>query len=125
MVAGNKYGKSFNTWKIIDGERFHIFKCVYVGDQPRVKELEAKITELETEIQNSHDRVAALEEQLKTVGVKIEEHKGVVKGREEEAIQKAEKAQELQQEVVETEEANLKASEEVESKSSSWWGMKS
>lgn len=90
-----------------------------------MKELEAKITELETELQNSHDRVADLEEQLRTVGGKIEEHKSVVKGREEEAIQKAEKAQELQQEVVETEEANLKESEEIQSKSSSWWGMKS
>ncbi len=45
-----------------------------------------------------------LEEQLKKLKVKVEEHKDVIRGREETAVKKAEQAKQLQEEVKETEE---------------------
>ncbi len=70
----------------------------------RVRALESKISELESEVESLTERNSDLEEQLRKVGVKVEEHKSAIRGREETAVKKAQKAKELQEEVQETEE---------------------
>lgn len=62
------------------------------GADSKVKNLEARIADHEEEIQSVKERSSYLEAQLRTVGVQLEEHKSVIKGREETAIQKAERA---------------------------------
>jgi peptidoglycan hydrolase CwlO-like protein len=70
----------------------------------RVKALESKISELESEVESLTERNSDLEEQLRKVGGKVEEHKSAIRGREGTAVKKAQKAKELQEEVQATEE---------------------
>ena len=73
------------------------------GVDVRVRTSEGKIVEFEDEIQTLKEKNADLEEQLRKVGVKIDEHKSLVKGCEEIAYQKAKKTRQLQEEIRETE----------------------
>ncbi len=70
----------------------------------RVKALESKISELESEVESLTGRNSDLEEQLRKLGGKVEEHKSAIRGREETAVKKAQKAKELQEDVQATEE---------------------
>jgi uncharacterized coiled-coil DUF342 family protein len=70
----------------------------------RVKALESKISELESEVESLTERNSDLEEQLRKVGGKVEEHKSAICGREGTAVKKAQKAKELQEEVQATQE---------------------
>jgi len=83
-----------------------------VASADRVEDLNAKIASLESELRDKEEHIANLENQLQEVGVKIEKHQSAIKGREEDAVHKAEKARQLQEEVVDTEEQNLKDGEE-------------
>jgi chromosome segregation ATPase len=69
----------------------------------RVEELVTRIADLEKELREAEEHISGLEGQLQEVGVKVEEHKSAIRGREDEAIKKAEKARELQEEVVDAE----------------------
>ena len=79
----------------------------------RVEELVTRIADLEKELSEAQGHISSLESQLQEVGVKVEQHKSVIRGREDAAIRKAEKARQLQEEVVDTEK-ELKEEEFVE-----------
>lgn len=77
-----------------------------------MEDLVTRIADLESQLRDAEERNSSLESQLQELGVKIEKHKSAIKGREEDAIHKAEKARQLQEEVVDAEEKNIKEREE-------------
>lgn len=68
----------------------------------KVKALQDKILDLEQEVEAMHMRNGELENQLRMVGVQVEQHKTAIQGHEEEAIKKSEKAAQLQEQMKET-----------------------
>jgi chromosome segregation ATPase len=72
----------------------------------------SRVASLETALGEKDEHIANLENQLQDVTMKVEKHQSAIKGREEDLVRKAEKAHQLQEEVVDAEEQNLKDGEE-------------